>query len=65
VRALIFEAHNACNGSEQAVVLGAADVPAGLVTRAALANQDAAAGDQLAAEALDAQPLSVRIASVC
>ena len=53
VRALIFEAHDACHGSEQAVVLGAADVPAGLVTRAALANQDAAAGDQLAAEPLD------------
>jgi hypothetical protein len=59
VRAFIFEAHNAGDGGEEAVVLGAADVPAGLVTRAALANQNAATGNQLAAETLDAQPLSV------
>src|SRR5580658_5893429 len=65
VRALIFEAHHASDGGEEAIVLGAADVPARLVTRAALANQYAAAGDELAAETLDAQPLSVRIASVC
>src|SRR5580693_6767007 len=65
VRALIFEAHYAGDGGEKAIVLRSADVPAGLVTGAALANQNAAAGDQLAAETLDAQPLSVRIASVC
>src|ERR1700691_399404 len=65
VRALIFEAHDARNGGEQAVVFRAADVLAGLVARAALANQNAAAAYQLAAETLDAQPLSMRIASVC
>src|SRR5271156_3769444 len=65
VRALIFEAHHTSDGGEEAIVLGAADVSAGLVTRATLANQNTAAGNELAAETLDAQPLSVRIASVC
>ena len=45
VRALIFEAHHAGDRGEEAIVFGAADVPAGLVTRAALANQNAAAGN--------------------
>src|SRR5580704_8011185 len=65
VRALVFEAHDAGDGGEEAVVFRAADVLAGLVARAALTNQNAAAGYELAAEALDAEPLSVRIASVC
>src|SRR5271155_4879983 len=63
VRALVFEAHDASNGGEEAIVFGAADILAGLVARAALANQNAASAYQLAAETLDAEPLSVRIAS--
>ena len=44
--ALVFEAHDAVDQREKRIVLGAADVLARLVARAALANQDAAAGDQ-------------------
>src|SRR5271154_431258 len=62
---LIFEKHHAGNHSEKAVVLSQADVASRLITSAALANQNAAPGDQLAAEALDAKPLSVGIAAVC
>ena len=62
--ALVLEPHDAIDESEQAVVLGAADVLAGLVASAALADQNAAAGDDLSAETLDAEPLSVGVASV-
>lgn len=44
---------------EKGVVLALTDVFAGLVPRAALAHQDRASVDELSAEALDAQPLSV------
>src|SRR5271169_1824872 len=38
VRAFVFEAHDASDRGKEAIILGAADVPAGLITRAALAN---------------------------
>jgi hypothetical protein len=62
--ATIGELDDAIDACEKRIVLGAADVLAGLIARATLANQNAAASDDLAAEALDAEPLSVRIASV-
>src|ERR1700733_13717739 len=63
--ALVLKQHEAVDQREKRIVLGARDVLAGLVTRAALADQDAAAADGLAAETLYAQPLAVGIASVC
>src|SRR5713101_10198244 len=62
--ALVFEADNTGNGGEQGVVFAAADVGAGLVPRAALPYQDRAGLHQLPAEALHAEPLSLRIAAV-
>ena len=44
---------------EKSVVLALAHVFAGLVLRPALAHENRACVDELAAEALDAQPLSV------
>ena len=49
---------------EQRIVLGAQDILARLVVRAALADQNAAAGDNLPAKPLHSEPLSVRVASV-
>jgi len=55
--ALVLEEHDAVDQCEQRIVLGAADVPSGLVVRAALADEYAAAGDCLAAKSLDSEPL--------
>jgi hypothetical protein len=44
---------------EERIVLALAHVFAGLVLRPALAHENRACVDELAAEALDAQPLSV------
>src|SRR6185437_2349930 len=63
--AFIFEPHHARDPGKERIILRAAHVPAGLVARSALADQDAAAGHKLPAEALDSQPLPVRIAAVC
>src|SRR3546814_4298789 len=49
---------------EQGVVATAADVGAGVEVRAALADDDLARVDALAAEALDAETLGVRVATV-
>ena len=49
---------------EQRVVAAAADVDAGVEVRAALADDDLAGLDDLAAEPLDAQPLGVGVATV-
>ena len=49
---------------EQRVVAATADVHAGVEVGAALADQDLAGLDDLAAEALDAEPLGVRVATV-
>ena len=65
LRALVFEAHDAVDDGKERIVLGAADILARLIVRAALANQNAAAGYDLPAESLDSEPLAVRIASVC
>jgi len=61
----VGELHDASDESEERVVLALANVFAGLVARAALAHENRACVDELAAEALYAQPLSVRIAAVC
>lgn len=49
---------------EQRIVLTAPDVVAGVKARAALANQDRSAADRLAREALHAETLRVRIATI-
>src|SRR5262245_13489697 len=49
---------------EQGVVLAAADARSGVEVGAALAHDDLARVDQLAAEALDAQPLGSRVTAV-
>ena len=63
-RAVVFEADDAVRQREERVVLGQAHVLARLPLRAVLAEDDRAAADLLAAEALDAQPLRVAVAPV-
>jgi hypothetical protein len=65
VSAPVRELHVAGYEREKRVVLALADVFAGLVPRAALTHKNRACVDELPAEALYAQPLSVRIAAVC
>src|SRR5579863_4217685 len=65
VASAIGELHDASDESEERVVLALTDVFAGLVARAALAHENRARVNELAAEALYAEPLSVRIAAVC
>ena len=62
--AAIAEFDDAGDFREQRVVLADADVDAGLDAGAALAHDDGAAGNQLAAESLHAQALRIRIAPV-
>ena len=57
--ALVLELHNAGDLGVEGVVRAAADVEAGLVGCAALADEDAAAGDGFAVATLDAESLSV------
>lgn len=61
----VRELHVAGDKSEERIVLALANVFSGLVSRAALADENRACIDELTAEALYAQPLSVRIAAVC
>ena len=56
--------HRTRRQREQGVVAAAADVVAGVEVRAALADDDLAGVDLLAAEPLDAQPLAVGVAPV-
>src|SRR5260370_38730572 len=63
--ALVFELHEAGNHGVKRIVLALPDIFSGLVLGSALAHQNRAGVDQLPAEALDAQPLAVRIAAVC
>src|SRR5260370_3415201 len=65
VAALVFELHEAGNHGVKRIVLALPDIFSGLVLGSALAHQNRAGVDQLPAEALDAQPLAVRIAAVC
>jgi hypothetical protein len=65
VAASVRELHDAGDEREERVILALSNVFAGLVARAALAHENRACVDELAAEALYAEPLSVRIAAVC
>jgi hypothetical protein len=56
-RSVIFELHGARNLRKQRVVLADADVEAGAELAPALPHQDRPAGDDVAVEALHAQPL--------
>ena len=53
-----------CGEREQGVVAAAADVQAGVEVGAALAHEDLAGVDELAAEALHAEPLRVGVTAV-
>ena len=57
--ALVLELYDAGDLGIEGVVGTAADVEAGLMGCAALADEDAAAGDGFAVAALDAEPLGV------
>src|SRR5215470_11730624 len=58
------ERHHAVDGREQRVVAADADILSGIHLGAALTNQDVAGEDLLAAVALHAQALAVRVAAV-
>src|SRR5665811_1064212 len=58
------ELHRACDQREERVVLAASDTVAGVEVRASLANDDLAGVDDLAAKALDAKELGIRVAPV-
>src|ERR1700735_668629 len=64
VSALIFEQDDSVDQREEAVVFRQPNVLPGLIVRAALANQNAAAGYELAAKPLDSKSLTVRVASI-
>jgi len=64
ILALVLEKHDAVDEGKEGVVLSTADVQAGLVPRAALADQDRSRVDELAAKPLYAQSLAGRIAAV-
>ena len=57
--ALVFKLDVAPDEGEERVVFALTDVFASLVPRAALADEDGARIDELPAEALDAQPLTM------
>jgi hypothetical protein len=59
VASTVRELHDPGDESEKRVVFALAYVFAGLVARAALAHENRACVDELSAEALYAQPLSV------
>src|SRR5690349_16472148 len=59
-----LEDHDAVREREERVVLAAADVQARGNGRAPLTNEDVPRADLLAAEALHAKPLRLRVASV-
>src|SRR5688572_3972038 len=61
---VILELHLAGDLREQRVILTQADVEAGLVLASALADENRAAGHEVAVEPLDAEPLRVAVAAV-
>src|SRR5437016_4151277 len=63
-RSLVEELDAPCDLGKKGVVLAASNVQSGLHPRAALADNDRAAGHQLPAESLEAKPLRVRVAPV-
>ena len=62
--ALVFKFDKAFDQGKQRIVLAAADVVAGLPFGSALAGEDVAAEDVLAAEFLEPKPLGGRVAAV-
>ena len=58
------ELHDARAEREEGVVLATADIIAGVEVGAPLAHDDLARADDLAAETLDAEPLSVGVPTV-
>ncbi len=62
--AFIFKLYEALYQGEQRIVFAFADIVAGFPLCTALARNDVAAEDMLAAKFLEAKPLSVRIAAV-
>ena len=64
VLAFVLEEDDAVNLGEERVVLPAANIEAGLVTCAPLADQNRSGADQFAAETLYAEPLPGRVAAV-
>src|SRR5580658_10893532 len=63
--AVVAELHAPGDLGKQRVVGADTHVGAGLDARAALPHNDRPAGHQLAAKGLHAQPLCIRVASVC
>ena len=63
--ATVFKLHVTSDQREKRIVLALADVFTGLMLGAALTHKNCAGVDQLASEALYAEPLSMRIAAVC
>ena len=62
--AFLIEPHDAIDKGEQRVVFAHAHVAAGAEFGAALANDDVAGNDPLAAKTLHAKALSIRITTV-
>jgi len=62
--AAIHELNAAADLGKEGIILAAANVQARLYARAALPHDDGAAGDNLSAEGLKAQPLGVGVAAV-
>jgi hypothetical protein len=55
----IFKLHNPGDEREQRIIFALSDVDASLVLRATLPNQDGPGIDELSAESLYSEPLSV------
>src|SRR6188508_521623 len=62
--AVVFELDRAGDLGEQRVVLAAPDVEAGIEAAAALADEDGAAGHDVAVEPLDAEALRIAVTPV-
>src|SRR5207253_5570092 len=60
----VRKVHDACHLGVEGVVAADADVDAGVELRAALANENRAAGDELPGEALHAEHFRLRVAAV-
>ena len=56
--------HDAIDAGEESVIAPPTDVLSRLDARSSLADQDRATGDELAAVALDPQPLRIAVATV-
>ena len=63
--AFVFEVDDSGDEGEESVVFAAADVEAGLALGAALADEDGAGIDELPAETLGAEALTLGVTPVC